>query len=229
MIQVENISKSYNSGHGRQRALQDLSCRIQKGMTAAVVGKSGSGKTTLLNCIGGLERPDRGAVICSGRNIHTLGAFELSRFRRHDLGLIFQYGNLLSYMNVFENIGLPLTLNGILGKQRSERVHSMLERVGLSNADRALPHELSGGEVQRVAAARALAHYPKLLLADEPTASLDTETGRMLVDLMFEIGKEQGCTILMTTHDPEMFHLADKVIHLKDGRVEKEELCGKLH
>ncbi|MFC1580466.1 ABC transporter ATP-binding protein [Thermodesulfobacteriota bacterium] len=227
MIQIENISKSYQSGRGRQLALADLSCRIQKGMTAAVVGKSGSGKTTLLNCIGGLENPDKGTVLCSGLNIHTLSANQLSRFQRRDLGFIFQHGNLLSYLNVFENIGLPLTLNGIVGKQRSKRVHALLERIGLRSAGRAQPHELSGGEFQRVAAARALAHYPKLLLADEPTASLDTETGRMLLDLMFEIGREQDCTLLISTHDQELFHLADKVIHLKDGRVEKEELCGK--
>ena len=106
-------------------------------------------------------------------------------------------------------------------------MHALLERVGLRLAERALPHELSGGEVQRVAAARALAHYPKLLLADEPTASLDSETGRMLVDLMLEITREQDCTLLISTHDPDLFPLADKVIHLKDGRLEKEEVCGK--
>jgi putative ABC transport system ATP-binding protein len=227
MIRIEHISKSYRSGRGRQQALKDLSLRIKKGMTAAVVGKSGSGKTTLLNCIGGLERPDRGTVICSGLSIPTLSAYQLSRFQRCDLGFIFQHGNLLSYLNVFENIGLPLTLNGIAGRPRSKRIQGLLERVGLSRAGRALPHELSGGEVQRVAAARALAHYPKLLLADEPTASLDTETGRMLVDLMFEMGKEQDCTLLISTHDPDLFQLAEKVIHLKDGRMEKEELCGK--
>ena len=153
-----------------------------------------------------------------------MSAYQLSRFQRRDLGFIFQHGNLLSYLNVFENIGLPLTLNGIVGKQRSRRIHALLDRIGLSRAGRAQPHELSGGEIQRVAAARALAHYPKVLLADEPTASLDTETGRMLVDLMFEIGKEQDCTQLISTHDPDLFHLADKVIHLKDGRVEKEEV-----
>ena len=227
MIQIENISKTYQSGRGRQAALTDLSCHIQKGMTAAVVGKSGSGKTTLLNCVGGLENPDKGSVICFGLNIHALNAHQLSRFQRRDLGFIFQHGNLLSYLNVFENIGFPLTLNGITGGKQSRRVQALLERIGLSDAGRAQPHELSGGEIQRVAAARALAHYPKLLLADEPTASLDTETGRNLVDLMFEIGKEQDCTLLISTHDPELFPLADKDIHLKDGRIEKEDLCGK--
>jgi ABC-type lipoprotein export system ATPase subunit len=228
MIQIENISKAYQSGRGRQEALVDLSFHIPKGTTAAIVGKSGSGKTTLLNCVGGLERPDKGTVICFGRNIHTLNVYELSRFQRRDLGFIFQHGNLLSYLNVFENIGFSLTLNGVTGNKRSLRVQALLERIGLSDAGQALPHELSGGEIQRVAAARALAHYPKLLLADEPTASLDTETGRNLVDLMLDMAKEQDCTLLISTHDPELFHLADRVIHLRDGRIEKEKACGKF-
>jgi putative ABC transport system ATP-binding protein len=133
------------------------------------------------------------------------------------VGFIFQHGNLLSYLSVSENIAFPLTLNGIGGDQQTDRVEVLLEKIGLREAAKAMPHELSGGEIQRVSAARALAHSPRMLLADEPTASLDSETGRNLVDLTDEIGKEQGCTMIISTHDPEVGDLADRTIYLRDG------------
>lgn len=222
-IRVEKICKSYRSGRGHVQALWDISFHIEKGATAAVVGKSGSGKTTLLNCIGGLERPDIGGITCDGQEIHSLGAKNISRFQREKVGFVFQRGNLLSYLNVSENIGFPLTLNGVGKKQRSLRIEELLDRIGLKGAGRAMPHELSGGEIQRVSAARAMAHSPRILLADEPTASLDSETGRNLVSLMSEMGRDQGCTLLISTHDQEICHLADQRIYLKDGRVLEEE------
>ena len=133
------------------------------------------------------------------------------------MGFIFQQGNLLSYLSVFENIAFPLTLNGIGGNQKTERVELLLAKIGLSGAAKAMPHELSGGEIQRVSAARALAHSPRMLLADEPTASLDSENGKNLVELMVEIGKEQECTMIISAHDPEIDNLADMKIYLKDG------------
>jgi putative ABC transport system ATP-binding protein len=198
MIKIETISKAFRSGRGHVRALNDVSFTLGKGETAAVVGKSGSGKTTMLHCIGGLERPDKGTVICFGANIGSLSAKNLS---------------------VFENIAFPLSLNGIGGHRKQSRVNELLEKVGLSNAAGALPHELSGGEIQRISVARAIAHSPRLLLADEPTASLDTITGKKLVELMFDIGRNQECTMIISTHDPEISELADQIIQIKDGRI----------
>lgn len=222
MIQLESVHKTFHSGRGFVNALKDVSFVAETGSTIAVVGKSGSGKSTLLNCIGGLERPDKGSIACFGNDILALSAKALSEFQRQSVGFIFQHGNLLSYLSVFENIAFPLMLNGIGGNQQTERVAVLLEKIGLSEAVKAMPHELSGGEIQRVSAARALVHSPRMLLADEPTASLDTETGKNLVNLMVEIGKEQDCTMIISTHDPEICDLADRTIYLRDGERLKE-------
>jgi putative ABC transport system ATP-binding protein len=223
MIQLDGVCKAFRSGRGFVTALTDISFVVEKGGIAVVLGISGSGKTTLLNCIGGLEGPDKGRISCFERDIIALSANELSKFQRQNVGFIFQHGNLLSYLSVFENIAFPLALNGIDGNQKTERVEVLLEKIGLKGAEKAMPHELSGGEIQRVSAARALAHSPRMLLADEPTASLDSETGKNLVDLMFEIGKEQGCTMIISTHDSEICDLADTTIYLRDGERLKEE------
>ena len=223
MIRLSKVGKVYRSGRGSVEALRDVSIHIRKGAAVAVVGKSGSGKTTLLNCIGGLERPSQGTVTCFGCDIHALSAKALSSFQRQNVGFVFQHGNLLSYLTVSENIAFPLVLNGIDGKQKIQRVAILLEKIGLPEAGAALPRELSGGEIQRVAAARAMAHFPKIFLADEPTASLDTATGKNLVQLIFDMGEEQGCTLVIATHDPEIFHLTEKTVHLRDGRVVKPE------
>jgi len=222
MIQVDGLAKTYRSGRGRVQALEEVSCVIETGSNVVVIGKSGSGKTTFLNCLGGLERPETGSVTCFGVAIHSLSETALCRFQRRNVGFVFQYGNLLSCLTVFENIAFPLTLNGIDGRKREQRVQELLERIGLAGIGAALPHELSGGEVQRVAVARALAHAPRMLLADEPTASLDSSTGRNLIKLLFELGKEQECTLVVSTHDPELIELADDSIHLKDGRITPE-------
>jgi ABC-type lipoprotein export system ATPase subunit len=223
VIVGQGISKEFLSGRGRIQALLDVSFSIETGKTLAVVGKSGSGKTTLLYCVGGLERPERGKVSCFGVDIHSLSGKALCLFQRRNAGFIFQYGNLLSYLTVFENIGFPLTLNGVRGKRKEKRIQELLERIGLHGAGVALPHELSGGEAQRVSVARAIAHSPKMLLADEPTASLDSTTGLHLIELMFDMGKEQGCTTVVSTHDPEIIDLADASIHLRDGKITRED------
>jgi putative ABC transport system ATP-binding protein len=139
------------------------------------------------------------------------------------MGFVFQFGNMLSYLTVFENIAFPLTLNNMKGREIKHRAEELLERIGLPDAGPALVHELSGGEVQRVAVARALAHRPKLLLADEPTASLDSTTGRSLIDLMFSMGRESGCTMVLSTHDTEVIDLADQCISIRDGMVQEKE------
>jgi len=223
MIHILGLWKSYPSGRGRIQALSDVSLSVAKGRILTVMGKSGSGKTTLLNCAGGLEQPDKGIVNCFGVDIHTLSERSLSLFQRKNMGFVFQFGNLLSYLTVFENISFPLALNGIEGKKKEKRVMELLDKIELSEAGPALPYELSGGEVQRVSFARAIAHFPKLLLADEPTASLDSETGLNLVKLMFKTGEEQGCTTIISTHDQEIIKLSDNVLHLKDGQTIGEQ------
>jgi putative ABC transport system ATP-binding protein len=222
MIIVENISKTFSSGRGRLTALSDVSFVVETGNATAIVGKSGSGKTTLLNCIGGLLRPDDGCVTCFGTRINQLSSRELSLFQRRNMGFIFQYGNLLSYYTVFDNISFPLILNGIDKKDRERCVSYLLERVGMKGAENALPNELSGGEAQRVAAARALAHSPQMLLADEPTASLDSDTGKKLIMLLFELASEQKCALVLSTHDPELINLCSQSFRIRDGRLLKE-------
>ena len=186
------------------------------------MGKSGSGKSTLLNCIGGLEMPERGEIRCFETVVNRLAARQLSLFQRRHLGFVFQRGNLLSYLTVAENIGLPLTLNDVTGAERTHRIEALLEGTGLAEAARALPHELSGGETQRVSVARALAHRPRLLLADEPTANLDTDSGRQVVELLRRLSAEDGATIIMATHDRDILNDVDQIIYLKDGTVARE-------
>ncbi len=220
MVTVEGITKTFQSGRGTLTAINNVSFSIETGMFAAVIGKSGSGKSTLLNCLGGLEPPDSGTITCFGTSLYSLGNHELSLYQRQYIGFIFQRGNLLSYLTVSENIGFPLTLKNVRGSARSKRIDELLDRIDLVSAAKALPHELSGGEAQRVAVARAIAHRPKLLLADEPTASLDTATGQQVVQLMYDMGQADHCTIIMVTHDREITESATPIIYLKDGRIQ---------
>ena len=170
--------------------------------------------------MGGLEAPHQGETICFGNLLHRLESKELSRFQRRHLGFVFQFDNLIAYLTVEENIGIPSTLNGIAGKTRAHRIASLLEAVDLTDAAKALPHGLSGGETQRVSVARAVAHEPKLLLADEPTASLGSVTGREIIKLMRQLGTNIACTIIMATHDMENISLADSIVGLKDAKIE---------
>ncbi|MDH3760214.1 MAG: ABC transporter ATP-binding protein [Gammaproteobacteria bacterium] len=222
MIRVQGLGKAYRSGRRQVEALRGVECSVEQGTALAVVGKSGSGKTTLLNCIGGLERPDSGSVHCLGINIHELSRRALSMFQREHLGFVFQFGNLLSYLTVFENIEFPLALNGISRRERDLRVGALLESVDLIDSARALPGELSGGEVQRISFARAVAHRPQILLADEPTASLDSQTAHDLVRLMLDVVREERATLIVTTHDPVVIELADSIMHLRDGKIVDE-------
>jgi putative ABC transport system ATP-binding protein len=224
MIEVNNISKIYPSGRGVINALSNVSFSTPKGATLAIAGKSGSGKTTLLNCLGGLERPDTGNINCFGIDIHALSKKQLSLFQRRHMGFVFQFGNLLSFLTVGENIAFPLYLNKVLNKKEiNNRITGLLEKVELSDLISAMPCELSGGEMQRIAFARAIAHSPKMLIADEPTANLDTGTANKLVKLMFFLAKEEKCTIVLSTHDQGLIKLADRTIYLLDGRETTNE------
>jgi putative ABC transport system ATP-binding protein len=222
MIQLCGVTKRFSSGRGYLQAISDVSLVIETGHAMAVVGKSGSGKTTLLNCIGGLERPDEGKVISFDSDIYALSARNLSLFQRRNIGFVFQHGNLLSYLSVYDNIAFPLILNGMKRPMIMKRVSELLEKIGLPDAGAAMPNELSGGEIQRVSVARAIAHLPRTLLADEPTASLDTAAGQSLVKLLFEMGRENGCTMILSTHDPDLSVMADGIIEIRDGAIVKE-------
>jgi len=219
MIEACNISKSFISGSNNVQVLSDISFKLKKSETLTMIGKSGSGKTTLLNCLGGLDIPDSGRINCFGIDINSLSEKKRCLFQRENLGFIFQSSNLISYLTVFENIVFPLILNGYEKITREKRVEELLEKLEVDSLAKAMPHELSGGQAQRVAFARAIAHFPKLLLADEPTASLDTQTGLNLIKLMYRVGKEHNSTIIVSTHDNEIIKYADRAIHLTDGRI----------
>jgi ABC-type lipoprotein export system ATPase subunit len=228
MVEVEHVSKTFRSGRGTVQALVDVTFSLSRGKTMVIAGKSGSGKSTLLSILGGLEQPDTGTVRCFGVEINRLSGRALSRFLRHNVGFVFQYGNLLSYMNVFDNIAFPLILNGKTAKEREKRVFDLLERIHLKDAAKAYPAELSGGELQRVAIARAIVHDPKILLADEPTASLDSAAGWDLIELMFAMGEQRDCSMVLSTHDTEILKLAHTTLYLRDGKLLEQKGTGTI-
>lgn len=216
MIAFENVSKSYRSGRGLVAALSGLSFEAQG--PVALLGKSGSGKSTLLSLAAGLEQPDRGRVLWQARDLADMSARQLDGYRRRELGLIFQSANLVSQLNVRENLELPLVLNGSGAAAARRRCAAMLAAVGLSGYERALPAELSGGELQRVAVARALIHRPGVVLADEPTASLDSANGRAVVELLLKLSSSR--VLIVATHDEVLAGLFPRVFRLVDGRLQ---------
>lgn len=220
MIEISNVCKTFRSGRGQVAALDYISMTVKKGSFHVIAGRSGSGKTTLLNCIGILEKPEKGRVACAGIEVTKLSRRAAAQFRREQIGFVFQFANLVSYLSVRENIALPLELNHWPADARNRRVDALLDTVGMSGMGPAMPQELSGGETQRAAFARAIAHRPSILLADEPTASLDSEAGGRLIRLMQRMVGENGCTLIVATHDPDIIAAADDTFYLKDGRKE---------
>lgn len=220
MIEIQAISKQYTSGRGHVLALSNISLAVELGQGIILAGRSGSGKTTLLNCIGTLEIPDSGKILYNDIDICTLSARQRTLFRRQKVGFVFQTGNLLPWLTVAENLQFPLELNGIRGSDQRHRIEELLTVFGLGGYEKALPMELSGGEAQRIAFARAIAHTPAILLADEPTASLDSINGKQLVELMFSLCRTHETTLFIATHDQELLEMAKTIIFLKDGRME---------
>jgi putative ABC transport system ATP-binding protein len=220
MIEIQAVSKQFTSGRGHVAAVTDVSFSVARGRGVILAGRSGSGKTTLLNCIGTLEIPDTGAILYKGTNICALSPRQRTLFRRKEVGFVFQTSNLLPWLTVAENLQFPLELNGIHGKLQQRRIEELLATFGLAGYEKALPVELSGGESQRIAFARAIAHAPALLLADEPTASLDSKNGKQLVELLFSLCHSRQTTLIIATHDQELLGMADTVISLKDGKME---------
>ena len=215
IVRVTHLSKSYRF----QPILKDLSFSLETGKRIALVGPSGCGKTTLLNCLGGVDRGDTGSIEINGFKLEALSSEELTQMRRESIGTIFQFFHLLPTLSVFENIEFPLQLLGIKRAERKERVMELLTRVGLLHQLKALPTELSGGEMQRVAIARALVHRPCLLLADEPTGNLDSVNGSKVLELLAELSNEYHITMLMVTHSHEAARICHQVFEMRDGMM----------
>lgn len=219
IIQVENLIKKYQLGKTIILALKGVSLDVKRGEFLCIAGPSGSGKTTLLNMIGCLDKPTSGRVQIEGRDVTSLPSGELARLRRQKIGFIFQTFSLIPVLSAYENVELPLVLRGDHSKHHRERVWQILQSVGLEEVARHRPDELSGGQQQRVAIARALVSEPILILADEPTANLDSETGQAIIDLMHKLSRERGTTFIFSTHDQQIMQRADRVVHLKDGSI----------
>jgi len=222
IVELKNVKKTYMLGKTEVLALRGLSFSIERGDFAAIAGPSGSGKTTILNMVGCIDTPTEGDVAVEGEDVAVLPDKELTRFRLNKIGFIFQSFNLIPVLNVFENIEFPLLLKRDIGrKERQELIMHFIEEVGLEERVRNKPAELSGGQRQRVAIARALVTRPVIVLADEPTANLDSETGHKIVDLMKEINRNEKTTFIFSTHDRHIMEHAGRVINIRDGMLEE--------
>lgn len=219
VIQLENVVKTYRIGEVETRALDGVSLAIEAGEFTALVGPSGSGKTTLLQLIGCLDRPDSGAVKINGQDVTRFNANQRADLRREEIGFIFQFFALIPVLDAYENVELPLLLSGVGANERRERVTGLLDAVGLADRIRHRPDQMSGGEQQRVAIARALAPRPLMVLADEPTANLDTANGEQAMAIMKRLNEQMGTAFVFATHDPRVVSFARRVVKLRDGKV----------
>ena len=230
ILSVEDVSKSYSSGEASFEALRGVSFALQEGDFVACMGPSGCGKSTLLHICGAMDRPTAGRVIIEGKDLSDLSDDRLTALRRERIGFVFQFFNLLPTLTVEENIALPLMLAGVRDSLAEARSRDLADHVGLGERVRHYPAQLSGGELQRAAIARAIIHRPALLLADEPTGNLDSTNGILVLDLLKELNREMRLTILLATHSSEAAATAHTTIHMKDGQIEGEpqgrELVG---
>ena len=220
ILRVEDLTKIYGKDAAQVTALDRVSFSVEKGEFIAIVGESGSGKSTLLHLIGGVDRPTSGKVFIDGKDIYNFDDDKLAIFRRRQVGLIYQFYNLIPILNVEENIMLPLSLDN--RKVDKETLDNLLKMLGLDNRRTHLPNELSGGQQQRTSIGRALITNPTLILADEPTGNLDSKSSDEIVALLKKSNKELGQTIIMITHNPEIAKIADRVIKIEDGRIARE-------
>jgi putative ABC transport system ATP-binding protein len=225
IVEIKDLWKTYPMGNLEVHALKGLNLEIAEGDFVSVAGPSGSGKTTLMNIIGLIDNFNRGSLTINNLEIKNQNRRELARLRREFIGFVFQSFNLLPMLSVFENVELPLIISQKGGSkaERRERVNYLIEEVGLADRRNHLPSELSGGQQQRVAIARALVTKPKIVIADEPTANLDSETGEKVLALMKNINKEEKTTFVFSTHDPDIWQMADHVIFLQDGLIKSEQ------
>lgn len=221
ILRVENLTKVYGSGNNKVVALDNVSFSVEKGEFVSIVGASGSGKSTLLHLLGGVDRPSSGKVLINDTDIFKMNDDELAIFRRRQVGLIYQFYNLIPILNVRENITLPLELDN--KRVSDEEVDNLIKMLGLDKRSKHLPNELSGGEQQRTSIGRALISRPAIVLADEPTGNLDTKASEEIVSLLKKSNKEMKQTIIMITHNLELAKVADKIIEIADGRIVGEE------
>src|SRR5579859_6689514 len=219
MVDVQSVTKTFGHGAAAAHALRGVTFTVPAGQLVALRGRSGSGKTTLLNIVGGLDRADTGTVLVDGKDVTAMPEAERMKLRRGTVAYIFQSFGLIPILSAAENVGIPLRIAGMPPRQREERVRLMLDIVGLSAHARQRPGELSGGQQQRVAIARALAGSPQLLLADEPTGQLDSETAKQIMRLLHAVVESEGVTALVATHDPNLISMADAVLELEDGQI----------
>lgn len=219
VVQLNSVDKSYQLGRLLVRAVDNITLEIAAGELVALAGPSGSGKTTLLNLIGCIDKPDTGRVVIDGVDVTAVPLHRLARTRAEVLGFVFQTFNLVPVLTAWENVEYPLLLRGMSKRDRDARVAAWLEQVGILAQAKQRPDQLSGGQRQRVAIARAMAGEPKLVVADEPTANLDSENAARILDLMKDINQRTGCTFVFATHDPAVISRAHRVVRVRDGRI----------
>lgn len=225
ILRVENLNKTYGKGENQVKAVDNVSFSVQKGEFVAIIGASGSGKSTLLHLIGGVDRPTSGKVFIDGKDIYTLNDDNLAIFRRRQIGLIYQFYNLIPVLNVAENITLPTKLDGRNVDER--RLNDLLKTLGLEKRKYNLPNQLSGGQQQRVSIGRAMMNEPALMLADEPTGNLDSKASEEIISLLRLSNKKYNQTVIVITHDEKIALEADRVITIDDGKIIKDERNGK--
>jgi putative ABC transport system ATP-binding protein len=221
MIELKNVSRRYQQGENSVLALDDVSLRIEPEEFVVVTGESGSGKSTFLHLIGGLDKPDSGEVLVNGLALQAASDRELTEYRARDLGFVFQFFNLLPMLNVLENVCIPLEFQRVRFREAVARAREMLRLVGMEKREGHFVHQLSGGEMQRTAIARALVHRPKLLLADEPTGNLDAVNAEKVLEIFRRIAEQHLTTLVVVTHSVEVAETAERRIHLRNGRVAK--------
>ena len=227
ILKVENLCKTYDTGGVPVKALDHVSFTVNKGEFVAIVGASGSGKSTILHILGGVDRPTSGHVYLNGKDVYLLNENNLAIFRRREVGLIYQFYNLLPILNVKENITLPVLLDG--KKPDTKYLNDLIHTLGLEDRIHHLPNELSGGQQQRVSIGRALMNHPALLLADEPTGNLDSKASKEILELLQVSNEKYHQTIIMITHDKELALHANRIITLEDGKIIHDELVGEEH
>lgn len=228
VLEVHSLNKIYGGRSNSTRALNDVSFTVQKGEFVGVMGASGSGKTTLLNCVATIDSPTSGQVLVSGKDVTRMRPAELARFRREELGFVFQDFNLLDTLTAYENIALALTIMGEKPKAILQHVKLVAETLDITDVLKKYPYEMSGGQKQRVACARAIIHNPKLILADEPTGALDSRAARLLLQSFERLNSNLGATIMMVTHDAFTASYCKRILFIKDGRVFNELIRGEM-
>ena len=221
LLEVSHLSKIYGAGENAVKAVDDLSFTVQKGDFVAIIGPSGSGKSTLLHILGGVDRPTGGKVYLNGQDVYAQDDEQLAIFRRRQVGLIYQYYNLIPVLNVEENLTLPVLMDG--RKVNEERLKELLHTLGLEGRRKSLPNQLSGGQQQRVSIGRALMNAPAVVLADEPTGNLDSKNSQEIVELLKQSNRRYGQTLLVITHDESIALQADRIIAIEDGKIVRDE------